>query len=358
MTTDDMFPELTSEAAKAMSALGASKGGKARANTLTPEERKEIARNAVRARWAKAGKLKPLGEEKKEPEVYEKAVPEKPRDTMPFSMFRGNLQIGDMEIECHVLNDGRRVFTHGEVVRVLTRGTDSSNLKRYLRGNPLIDNVESVGQTIPFKIPGNPTIAIGSEATRLVEICEKYLEAQDQKKLRKNQINLAIQSSIIIRACAKVGIIALVDEATGYQQHRAKNALQLKLQAFIADDLQEWARRFPPEFWIELARLEGVSYSPRNRPLRWGKYIMAFVYDAIDKDVGRELRKKNPNPHHKQNHHQWLKEFGKDKLIGQVQSVITLMKLCDNMDQFRKKFDRVFRKSAQTDLFADMEMDD
>ena len=80
---------------------------------------------------------------------------------------------------------------------------------------------------------------------------------------------------------------------------------------------------------------------------------MAFVYDAIDKDVGKELRKKNPNPHFKQNHHQWLKEFGRDKLIGQIQSVITIMKLCNNMGEFRAKFDRVFNKSLQTDLFAD-----
>ena len=83
---------------------------------------------------------------------------------------------------------------------------------------------------------------------------------------------------------------------------------------------------------------------------------MAFVYDAIDGDVGKELRKKNPNPHFKQNHHQWLKEFGKDKLIGQIQSVITIMKLCNDMDEFRAKFDRVFKKTQQTEMFKDFGM--
>src|SRR5260370_39277124 len=124
----------------------------------------------------------------------------------------------------------------------------------------------------------------------------------------------------------------MIDEATGYQQVRKKRALQIKLQAFIAEEMQDWARMFPPDFWFELARLEGIHYSPRNRPLRWGRYIMAFVYDAIDKDVGKELRKKNPNPHFKHNHHQWLKEFGRDKLIGQIQSVITILKLWNDMD--------------------------
>lgn len=102
------------------------------------------------------------------------------------------------------------------------------------------------------------------------------------------------------------GIIALIDEATGYQKVRARNALQVKLQAFIADELQEWAVMFPESFWIELARLEGVRYPARSRPLRWGKYVMLFVYDAIDEDVGRQLRKKNPNPRFLRNHHQNL----------------------------------------------------
>ena len=97
-----------------------------------------------------------------------------------------------------------------------------------------------------------------------------------------------------MRACAKTGIIALIDEATGFQKVRAQHALQLKLQAFIADELQDWARMFPDEFWYELARLEGVKYSPRHRPLRWGRYIMMFVYDAVDEEVGKVLREKNP----------------------------------------------------------------
>jgi hypothetical protein len=77
-------------------------------------------------------------------------------------------------------------------------------------------------------------------------------------------------------------------------------------------------------------------------------------YDAIDKDVANTLREKNPNPHFKQNHHQWLKEFGKDKLIGQIQSVITIMKLCNNMTEFREKFARVFQKMPLQTSFDDI----
>ncbi len=106
-----------------------------------------------------------------------------------------------------------------------------------------------------------------------------------------------------MRACARVGIIALIDEATGYQEIREKRALQAKLRAFIADQMGEWVKRFPDDFWYELARLEGIRYSQRNSPLRWGKYVMAFVYDAIDRmsDSGSA---RSIGTAHGHNHHQ------------------------------------------------------
>lgn len=335
--------------ARKLSKLGAAKGGRARASVLTPEERKEIAQNAVRARWAKQGKLK-----SQEYKPAPRALQAGPVNDTPYSMFRGTLEFGNVSIECHVLNDGKRVFTQREIVRVFS-GRSSGDLGSYLKAIPLPTEELAKKGTVTFKIPGIPTLAIGREATELIEISEMYLEAQDQGLLVPSQDKFAVVADVIIRASAKVGIIALVDEATGYQEVRAKNALRLKLQAFIAEDMQEWARMFPQEFWMELARLEGVRYTPRSRPLRWGKYIMMFVYDAIDKDVAKELRKINPNPHYGKNHHQWLKEFGRDKLIGQIQSVITIMKLCDDMEEFKKKFARVFQDAPLQTSFDDVD---
>jgi hypothetical protein len=52
---DDYDPtaEEARELARKLGRLGGLKGGKARAEKLTPEERKEIARKAPKARWAK-----------------------------------------------------------------------------------------------------------------------------------------------------------------------------------------------------------------------------------------------------------------------------------------------------------------
>lgn len=338
----DSEADSVSAAARQLSALGASKGGNARASKLSPAERSQIAREAVRTRWAKEGKAS-------EPQ-HREAMPQ-----LPHSMFRGPLNIGDVQLEGHVLSDGKRVLTQGEVVKVLTGGADTSNLKRYLERIPTFDQSMIAGRAVQFRVPGIPVVATGYEAEMLIEICDMYLAARDAKLLKPSQLRLAAMAEIIVRACAKVGIIALVDEATGYQKVRAKQALQLKLQAFIADEMGEWARMFPAEFWIELARLEGVSYSPRLRPIRWGKYVMAFVYDAVDPDVGKELRRVNPDPKFKQNHHQWLKTLGREKVNNQIQQVIAIMRLCDDMNDFKAKFARVFQKSPlQMRLWEDV----
>ncbi len=330
-------------------ASNAAKGGRARASVLTDDQRKAIARAAAQARWG----VKDANQQASESLDW-RGKTKKTRqidDVLPIALFPGKLTIGNSVFSVYVLDNGKRVMAQREVVRILT-GHVKGDLTAYLKSQslrPYVDADSITEQTIQFSIPGTQYKGNGYEATLLLDICDAYLRAREANALAPNQHDLAKQAEIITRACAKVGIIALIDEATGYQAFRKKQELQLKLQAFIAEDLQEWALMFPHEFWFELARLEGIHYSPRSRPLRWGRYIMAFVYDAVDGDVGKELRKKNPDPHFKQNHHQWLKEFGKQKVHDQIERVITIMKLCDDMTDFKEKFAKVFRKSAISD---------
>lgn len=342
--------KLSSIAAKKLSELGAVQGGKARAAVLTPEERKEIASNAVKARWAKIKgvPISEIGKIEQVSEVAENSIQNEPtKADMPQSLFPGTLEMGGVNISCHVLSNGKRVFVQTGVVNALT-GTESGDLKSYLSSAKLskyIDVAEIARRTIEFRIPGYPRVAKGYEAELLVDICDAFLKAREDKSLLPSQLKLATQAEIIMRSYAKVGIIALIDEATGYQKVRAKNALQLKLKAYIADEMQEWAKQFPDEFFFELARLENVHYSPRSRPLRWGKYIMNFVYRAIDQDVAKELKDRTPNPHKGENLHQWLQVYGKEQLNAQIYQVLGIMKTCKNMDQFRHHFKSIFQKS-------------
>lgn len=348
----------TSNHAKALAKLGASKGGKARASVLTPEQRSEVARAAVRARWARVKGIPLEGgqvSESLEQEINPSYKPPTPAG-LPLSLFQGILTLGDISFPCHVLDTGDRVIAQREVVRALT-GLQAGNLSRYLSSARLsnyIDLEHILNRTIQFAIPATQYEAIGYEATLLVDICDAYLKAREDGVLTRQYNNIARRAEAVVRACAKVGIVALIDEVTGYQDVRAKNALQLKLQAFIAEEMQEWALMFPEEFWVQLARLENVHYSPRSRPLRWGRYVMAFVYDAVDKDVGEELRKKNPNPHFGQNHHQWLREFGRTKVRDHLNQVLGVMKTCLDMKEFNNKFGYVFKKSPLQLSFFDL----
>ena len=355
--TDDSSD--ASDAASVLSKLGARKGGNARASVLTGDERREISRKASVARWAKEKGLSveeyqqaSTADHIEEKEISNETKPIK----LPIALFPGKLTLGSVQLSCYVLDNGKRVFPQREIVRVLT-GHSKGDLGRYLETQnlkPFISSRLIADQTIQFTIPANPITSIGYEATLLLDICDAYLRARDENQLASNQLHLAKQAEIITRASAKVGIIALIDEATGYGAFKRKQEYQIKLQAFIADDLQEWARMFPEEFWYELARLEGIHYSPRSRPLRWGKYVMMFVYDTVDSDVGKELRKRNPDPHFLQNHHQWLKKFGREKVHDQIQKVVTIMNLCDDMNEFRAKFSRVFKKTPLQITFSDI----
>jgi hypothetical protein len=291
--------------ARALSKLGASKGGIARKSVLSPEERREIAQNAVRTRWARTKGI-PIDEVGRQVSVILDQSSNSTNHKVstiqqyPISLFPGTLQIGDISFPVHVLDNGRRVIAQREVVGALT-GNKKGGLARYLTATNLIKYMmpeDIANKAVQFAIPGTQYIAHGYEATLLIEICDAYLRARADKVLAPQQVHLAERAEIIMRACAKVGIIALIDEVTGYDKYKKKHEYQVKLQAFISEDLQEWARMFPEEFWFELARLENIHYSPRSRPLRWGKYVIAFVYAAVDKDVTKELKRRIPNPHH------------------------------------------------------------
>ena len=97
--------------------------------------------------------------------------------------------------------------------------------------------------------------AYGYEATVLVELCEAILAARAAGVLQPQQKNIAQKCEIIVRGLARVGIVALVDEATGFQEVRKRDALHKILEAYIAPELMPWTRRFPPSFYKEMFRV-------------------------------------------------------------------------------------------------------
>ncbi len=68
-----------------------------------------------------------------------------------------------------------------------------------------------------------------------------------------------------------------------------------------------------------------------------------MVESSVDGEVGKKLQTINIDPHLKQNHHQWLKEFGRQKVHDQIERLVTIMKLCDGVEDFQKKVCTVFK---------------
>jgi hypothetical protein len=321
-----------SSAARELGRLGARKGGRARARSLSPAERSEIARRAVQARWAKSGK------------VFTVPVRDQvPGDGVPRSVFRGPLTIAGVGFEGHVLSDGRRVLGQEGVALAFAGGADPSDLARVLRKLPDHERRPADIPSVQFRPTRGPDTETGYEAATLVAVANLFLSARAAGPLKKQPARAAAVSESIVRAAATVGITGLVDEATGYTKVRAKQSAQWAVQASIAEDLGAWASRFPTDFWVELARLEGVTSSERP-PLDWARYVVLFVYDAIDPDVGRELRRPPDDPGFRPTVRQWLEEVGRQRIDSRMASVVSAMRACPDMDAFSAAFAKVLQK--------------
>jgi hypothetical protein len=351
--SDESFT-LTSEAAKELSQLGAAKGGDARALKLSPERRSEIARQAVEARWAKAGK-EPVP-------VATHGSPDRP------------LRIANVELQAYVLSDGTRVLSQAGFLEALGRHRKANVRRKWaeervppiLQGKAINEFISKEilekSRPIKFRTP-HGVIASGYRADLLPDVCEIYLKAREAGKLPTNQSHVAKQAEILIRGLANVGIIALVDEATGYQDDRAKDALARILERFIAKELRPYVKTFPTAFYKEMFRLRNWKWpelpaDQRKRPILVGNLTDNVVYDRLAPGVKQRLKEligRDETGRLKKKMFQRLtEEIGDPKLREHLASVVALMKAADSWPQFIEMIDRALPKYKPLPLFDDL----
>jgi hypothetical protein len=348
--TEEAKPDqpVVNEAARELSKLGASKGGQARANKLTPEERSAIARNAVVVRWERSGKTKIVKA------IY--GSPDRP------------LHIANMDIPCYVLEDGRRVLVQGGMLTALnissggaTKTTTGDRLTKFIETSAIKPYVEPdledrIKNPIRFRTSTGQE-AYGYEATMLPDICNAVLKSREEKAIHKQQLHIATACEILVRAFAKVGIIALVDEATGYQYDRARDALAKILEAFIAKELCEWVKTFSDDYYRELFRLRGWNYQSfsTKRPVLAGKLTNDIVYERLAPAVLDELKRLNPMDEKGRRPHkffQWLTpNLGHPRLREHLAAVTALMKAAGTWEEFKKSLDRALPRQIAMPLF-------
>lgn len=282
---------------------------------------------------------------------------------------RGTLPVGDEIIQCYVLDDKTRVISGRSMTKSIGmkgRGQGIERISNHPTLRPFLsdDLKKSLAEPIQYLPSKTSTkISAGYEATILLKVAEAILSARDARMLTTEQEHrYAVYADLLIRAFAAVGIIALVDEATGYQDERDRDELSQILSAYIAPELIPWTKKFPDEFYRQLFRLRGWDYRPMSaaRPKAVGKFTAQLVYEKLPPGVVEELRRRNPvvdeAGHRAHRHHQFLTgDIGNRHLEMHLAQVIALMRISPNWETFLRHFRRAF--PGESGLQEELDLD-
>jgi len=304
---------------------GRQKGGQARALALSTTERSDIAKRAAEARWSPA-------------------IPE-----VLCGSSDKLLHLGDQDLECYVLSTEERVFSYRGMIQALGLSVRGGELQRF------IDQTGLAGYLSPearadldsprkFRRRGGGPLVSGFVVTLLIDICTAILDAARDGKIPKHYEFAKMRAEVIIRAVAKVGIVALVDEVTGYQDVRHREALQAILDRYLRQEFATWAKRFPDDFYRELFRLRGWNWEgPGKSGHAVAHATNDIVYARLAPDLLAELQSRNPreNNRRRTKHHQWLTDdIGVPALQKHLDIVVHFLKGAETWDEFKRLIDR------------------
>ena len=330
----------------------ASMGGKASAAKLTAEERKDRARKAADARWG---------------------------NTFRRATHEGDVMIGDICIPSAVLEDGTRVISQRGMSKALGRvvtgsGSSKSDKNKEKTGDaklpsflsarnlkPFIDNELTASLTSPIEyIPlHGGRSAYGFKAELVLDICDVWVKAKGEGVLLASQHQTADVARILMKALGRVGIIALVDEATGFQYERPRRQLEEYLKKFLSESLRKWVRTFPADYFKHLCRLRGIELRPDMKlPQYFGTITNNLVYRRMAPGLVTKLKERRVGlgrPNEKL-HSGLSLDFGIPEVLVHLGTVVGVMKLNTDYKAFEKQLDEIAPIYPETPgLFDDPE---
>jgi len=288
---------------------------------------------------------------------------------LALTLHTGELEIGGVKIPCAVLEDGTRVITQRGMFVALgmtknpTKGQSTSidNRPGFLSANNLTpfisEDLIRSWTPVPFRLSkgsggykGN--IAFGYQAKILPLVCHVFDDANIAGALAKSQAHIAKAAKIIDRGFSVVGIVALVDEATGYQDVRDRQALQEILRQYISGALYDWAATFPITFYKEIFRLKSWEWNAGKMPGVVGKWTNDIVYARLAAHVLEELQRINPptgSGYRKHKHYKFLTpEVGHPALSQRLFELIGMARACETWEQFYRAVQRNYPKQDGT----------
>lgn len=285
------------------------------------------------------------------------------------------LVLGSTKLECYVLEDGTRVFSGNGLQKALNfpknaGGTALNNmlntgeLSRVIT-DEIQQKIENRKAFIRPGAGGALSKTYGYDATLLIDICNLLIESNNQGILTEKQKEYAKISQIIVSSVAKVGIIGLIDETTGYVTHknRAKDELTKFLSQFMREEAARWVKTFDDNFFEMIYKMRGWNWNYTSKhPGVVGKWINDIVYERLAPMILSELRKKNPknsNNIRLKKHHQFLSdEIGYPKLKSHLEALHAIAILSDyRWDKFMKNIDKAYPKQYQQ-LDLNLDFDD
>ena len=278
---------------------------------------------------------------------------------LPKVTHQGMVDINGFQIRCYNLDNGERVLSREGFLRALGRvGNPKYKENRdlfitpvFLRANnlnPFIsEELVTSSQPIEFELTDNRR-AYGYRANILPAVCYVYLDADKAGVLADKQKIVAEQCEMLVRGFATLGIIALVDEATGYQYERESDELQKILKAYIAEELMPWQKKFPDVYYKELFRLNGWDFTVKGikkRPGVIGTWTNKLVYEQLPPGVLKELKKNTPKSAAGNYTHRFFQglsmDVGNPHLTAQINQVVTLFQLSDTMNHMWNQFEKL-----------------
>lgn len=320
-----------------------SRGGIVRAKKLSTKRRSEIAKLSAGARWAK-----------------ERSLP-----TVTHGSPEHPLRIGEIEIDCYVLDNGMRVLSQRGMVKAVgfTRGGARHEEEAALIGTgtprfatqnwikPFIPDELEKALKSPIQFRTKSGKAYGYPATILADLCDAILSARQNGSTGPMQESIVQRCELLVRGFARLGIVALVDEATGYQEDRDRDELHRILAAYLTEERLAWAKRFPDEFYKQIYRLKGWQWpaSGRAKPPILGHITNDIIYDRLPPGVLDELQRRNPTSEEtkrrKWKHHQFLSpDFGQPDLRDHLLQVIAVLRISKTWESFKKNLEVAFPK--------------
>lgn len=285
---------------------------------------------------------------------------------LPSATHQGELPIPNFPISCAVLDDGTRVLVDRSVSTALgvKGGGAYWAKKRNPENGALLPEYISakylqkyISEEVKIKL-SNPITYItksgkeneGIPAESLLDICDIWIHAAENGALSNSQSIIAKNAQLLIRGFAAVGIIALVDEATGFQDERTKDALAKILEEFLLRENKPYIGAFPIEFYKQIYRLNNWPWNPNTskRPGVIGKWTNDIIYERLAPGALEQMKVRNPITKpgiRKYKHFQFLTdEVGDPALKALFDGITALQRASPNWNTFLRLLERAYPK--------------